>query len=263
MRVLLLSLFLVICLTSRSKAFVYPFAAAAAAAAPRRFCTTISLALSQTSDNHNEREPINGDSEPINGDTTYASYFTERTVNEPTGYSTDSGYSQFLTRREQRNRKRLLLQQEQNEDGYDGFQKKSTLKRILKFPLHIAGKALLPKRQTKEPGTLILVRHGESTWNANKTFTGWADADLSEQGVREVEHAARLLLEGGYEIDIVFTSRLKRAIKSVWIFLQEMNQSFIPVYKSWRLNERMYGALTGLSKKETADLLGQELVQSW
>jgi 2,3-bisphosphoglycerate-dependent phosphoglycerate mutase len=86
---------------------------------------------------------------------------------------------------------------------------------------------------------------------------------LSEQGVREVEHAARLLLEGGYEIDIVFTSRLKRAIKSVWILLQEMNQSYLPVYKSWRLNERMYGALTGLSKKETAEKLGPELVQSW
>lgn len=78
-----------------------------------------------------------------------------------------------------------------------------------------------------------------------------------------MEHAARLLLEGGYEIDIVFTSRLKRAIKSVWILLQEMNESFIPVFKSWRLNERMYGALTGLSKRETADLIGQELVQSW
>ena len=114
-----------------------------------------------------------------------------------------------------------------------------------------------------EPGTLILVRHGESLWNANKTFTGWADPDLSERGKREVEHAARLLLEGGYEIDVVFTSRLKRAIRSVWIILQELNRVYLPVFKSWRLNERHYGALTGLSKTETAARLGQELVQDW
>ena len=114
-----------------------------------------------------------------------------------------------------------------------------------------------------EPGTLILVRHGESEWNANKTFTGWADPDLSEQGVRETEHAARLLLAGGYDIDVVFTSRLTRAIRSVWIILVEMNQVYIPVFKSWRLNERMYGALTGLCKKDTAEQLGAELVQSW
>ena len=114
---------------------------------------------------------------------------------------------------------------------------------------------------TIQPGNLILVRHGESEWNANKTFTGWADPDLSEQGVRETEHAARLLLAGGFDIDVVFTSRLKRAIRSTWIILGEMNQLYIPVFKSWRLNERMYGALTGLCKKETAEQLGAELVQ--
>ena len=92
---------------------------------------------------------------------------------------------------------------------------------------------------------------------------GWADPDLSEQGVRETEHAARLLLAGGYDIDVVFTSRLKRAIRSTWIILGEMNQLYIPVFKSWRLNERMYGALTGLCKKETAEQLGAELVQTW
>jgi hypothetical protein len=79
---------------------------------------------------------------------------------------------------------------------------------------------------------------GESQWNKNKTFTGWADPDLTEQGTREVEHAARLLMEGGYRIDVVFTSRLKRAIRSVWILLQELNLVFMPVFKSWRLNER-------------------------
>jgi 2,3-bisphosphoglycerate-dependent phosphoglycerate mutase len=104
-------------------------------------------------------------------------------------------------------------------------------------------------------------RHGESEWNANKTFTGWADPDLSEQGRRETEHAARLLLAGGYDIDVVFTSRLKRAIRSTWIILGEMNQNYIPVFKSWRLNERMYGALTGLCKRETAEFMGEDLVQ--
>jgi len=94
-------------------------------------------------------------------------------------------------------------------------------------------------------------------------FSGWADPDLSERGLREVEHAARLLLEGGYEIDVIFTSRLKRAIRSVWIILQEMNNVYLPVFKSWRLNERNYGALTGLSKKETAEKLGHKLVQEW
>ena len=92
---------------------------------------------------------------------------------------------------------------------------------------------------------------------------GWADPDLSADGVREVEHAARLLLEGGWDIDLVFTSRLKRAIRSAWIILQELNEVYLPVFKSWRLNERMYGALTGLSKLQTADKLGSELVQEW
>lgn len=92
---------------------------------------------------------------------------------------------------------------------------------------------------------------------------GWADPNLSEKGIRETEHAARLLLAGGYDIDVVFTSRLKRAIRSTWIILGEMNQLYLPVFKSWRLNERMYGALTGLCKKETAERLGPDLVQSW
>lgn len=104
----------------------------------------------------------------------------------------------------------------------------------------------------------------ESTWNRNKTFTGWSDdADLTEQGTREMEHAARLLMEQGYEIDVVFTSRLKRAIRSVWILLQELNEVYVPVFKSWRINERHYGSLTGLSKTQTAERLGAELVQEW
>jgi 2,3-bisphosphoglycerate-dependent phosphoglycerate mutase len=149
---------------------------------------------------------------------------------------------------------------EENEDGWGDMRKKkrSLLIRLIRVPL----KALF-KPQAREPGTLILVRHGESTWNANQTFTGWADPDLTEKGRRESEHAARLLLEGGYEIDVVFTSRLKRAIRSTWIILQEMNSVYNPVFKSWRINERMYGALTGLGKKDTASQLGPELVQQW
>jgi hypothetical protein len=218
------------------------------------FCTAFLSPLPRRALPEGLRSSVNGDPPGVSGDG--GPYDYERLVNEPTGYSTDSGYSQFLTRQERKKRKREL-EMEQNEDGYEGYAKKSLFRRLAGSPLWKR------TRRQGEPGTLILVRHGESTWNANQTFTGWADADLSEQGVREVEHAARLLLEGGYEIDIVFTSRLKRAIKSVWILLQEMNQSYLPVYKSWRLNERMYGALTGLSKKETAEKLGPELVQSW
>jgi len=133
-------------------------------------------------------------------------------------------------------------------------------RRVMRAPFKLAKRILFPEI-AKEPGTLILIRHGESLWNYNKTFTGWADPDLSERGFREAEHAARLLLESGYEIDVVFTSRLKRAIRTLWIILQELNQVYIPVFKSWRLNERMYGALTGLSKTETAAQIGAELVQ--
>ena len=136
----------------------------------------------------NGDDPINGDipvngEVPINGDAIY-----NRFVNEPTGYSTDSGYSPFLTKREQRNRKREEDEKEQNEDGYEG-RKQSFMRRLLGLP-QAAWERVLPER-AQEPGTLILVRHGESLWNRNQTFTGWADADLSEKGVREVEHAAR------------------------------------------------------------------------
>ena len=151
---------------------------------------------------------------------------------------------------------------EMDEDGYWnmlGKRKRSLLTRLLRVPY----RALFGEYRTVEPGTLILVRHGESEWNANKTFTGWANPDLSPQGYREVEHAARLLLEGGYKVDVVFTSRLKRAIRSSWILMKELNEVHLPVFKSWRLNERMYGALTGLSKTETAERLGPKLVQEW
>lgn len=165
---------------------------------------------------------------------------------------------------------------EMDEDGYWGMQGTSSsskralvgrfIQNIVNLPKRFLGDPYLGRGRDGygvEPGTLILVRHGESLWNANKTFTGWADPDLSPQGYREVEHAARLLLEGGYKVDVVFTSRLKRAIRSSWLLLKEMNEVYLPVFKSWRLNERMYGALTGLSKTETAVRMGAELVQEW
>lgn len=114
-----------------------------------------------------------------------------------------------------------------------------------------------------QPGTLVLVRHGESTWNRNSTFSGWADVDLSARGEREVEHAARLLLEAGITVDVAYTSRLKRAIRSCWILLRGLDQIYRPVFKSWRLNERHYGALTGLSKPDLALELGEARVQRW
>jgi 2,3-bisphosphoglycerate-dependent phosphoglycerate mutase len=121
----------------------------------------------------------------------------------------------------------------------------------------------LPKKAKGKPGALILLRCGESTWNANQTFTGWADPDLTAAGYQECEHAARLLLAQGYSPDVVYTSRLKRAVRSAWTVLAEMDSQYLPVYKSWRLNERSYGALTGLSKKETAKQLGADVVQAW
>eukprot|EP00981_Chlorochromonas_danica_P009632 scaffold2798_cov160-Ochromonas_danica.AAC.1 len=113
------------------------------------------------------------------------------------------------------------------------------------------------------PGTLILVRHGESEWNSRDLFTGWVDVDLSERGVLEAEHGARLMLERGYTVDICYTSMLKRAIRSSWIILNEINQIYRPMIKSWRLNERMYGALEGHSKPGLAKLFGEEQVQKW
>ena len=94
-------------------------------------------------------------------------------------------------------------------------------------------------QEKKQPGTLILVRHGETEWNHRELFTGWVDVDLSDRGIREVEHAARLLLERGYTVDITYTSMLKRAIRSSWIILNEINQIYRPIIKTWRLNERM------------------------
>jgi len=110
---------------------------------------------------------------------------------------------------------------------------------------------------------VVLLRHGESVWNKKNYFTGWTDVDLSEKGVEEAHEAARLLEEGGYTFDIAFTSVLKRAIRTLWIVLEDMDLMWIPVVRSWRLNERMYGDLQGLNKAETAEKHGQEQVHIW
>ena len=124
-------------------------------------------------------------------------------------------------------------------------------------PRRFMPRTKIKERTGDEPGKLILIRHGESTWNASKLFTGWVDVDLSETGVSEVEHAARLLLERGYRLDVIYTSVLKRAIRSTMILLDELRQTYRPVVKDWRLNERHYGALQGLSKKAFADVMGR------
>jgi 2,3-bisphosphoglycerate-dependent phosphoglycerate mutase len=110
---------------------------------------------------------------------------------------------------------------------------------------------------------LVLLRHGESTWNKENRFTGWTDVPLSEKGIEEAREAGRLLREEGYVFDIAFTSVLKRAIKTLWIVLEEMDLMWLPVLNSWRLNERHYGALQGLNKSESAAQLGEDQVKIW
>jgi 2,3-bisphosphoglycerate-dependent phosphoglycerate mutase len=110
---------------------------------------------------------------------------------------------------------------------------------------------------------LMLLRHGESQWNFENRFTGWTDVDLSEKGLREAEQAAFLMKQAGYDFDIVFTSVLKRSIKTVWIVLEQLDRMWLPVEKCWRLNERHYGALEGLNKAETAQEFGENLVSQW
>ncbi len=110
---------------------------------------------------------------------------------------------------------------------------------------------------------LVLLRHGESTWNKENRFTGWTDVDLSEQGINEAKKAGRILKEQGYTFDVAYTSVLKRAIRTLWIVMDEMDLMWIPVYRSWRLNERHYGALQGLNKAETATKFGEKQVLIW
>ncbi|HEU0091547.1 MAG TPA: 2,3-diphosphoglycerate-dependent phosphoglycerate mutase [Vicinamibacteria bacterium] len=110
---------------------------------------------------------------------------------------------------------------------------------------------------------LVLLRHGESTWNLENRFTGWTDVDLTPKGIAEAHEAARLLREGGYAFDLCFTSVLKRAIRTLWIVLDDMDLMWLTVHRSWRLNERHYGALQGLNKAETTAQYGEKQVLVW
>jgi len=110
---------------------------------------------------------------------------------------------------------------------------------------------------------LVFVRHGQSTWNLENRFTGWTDVDLSERGIQEAHEAAEALREGEYTFDVAFTSVLKRAIRTLWIILDDLDLMWIPVHRSWRLNERHYGALQGLNKREMAEEFGLAQVQIW
>ncbi|GAB3033107.1 2,3-diphosphoglycerate-dependent phosphoglycerate mutase [Oleiagrimonas citrea] len=110
---------------------------------------------------------------------------------------------------------------------------------------------------------LVLIRHGQSQWNLENRFTGWADVDLTEQGIAEAREAGRLLTEAGFRFDLAHTSVLKRAVRTLWHVQDAMDQMWLPVHTDWRLNERHYGALTGLNKAETAAKYGDEQVHIW
>ncbi len=111
--------------------------------------------------------------------------------------------------------------------------------------------------------TLVLLRHGQSQWNQENRFTGWVDVPLSPLGIEEARRAGQLLKNEQFEFDVAFTSVLKRAIKTLWLTLEELDLMWIPVHRSWRINERMYGALQGLDKAETAARHGEEQVKIW
>jgi len=111
--------------------------------------------------------------------------------------------------------------------------------------------------------TLVLLRHGQSEWNLENRFTGWTDVDLTEQGIQEAHSAGELMRQEGFEFDVVYTSVLKRAIRTMWIAMDEIDQMWLPVERRWRLNERHYGALQGLNKAETARKMGAEQVKLW
>uniref|UniRef100_A0A8C3T9C2 Phosphoglycerate mutase n=1 Tax=Chelydra serpentina TaxID=8475 RepID=A0A8C3T9C2_CHESE len=126
----------------------------------------------------------------------------------------------------------------------------------------LSGHAALPapKMPTHR---LVIVRHGESTWNQENRFCGWFDADLSEKGAEEARRGAQALREAGYEFDVCYTSVLKRAIRTLWAILDGIDQMWLPVVRTWHLNERHYGGLTGLNKAETAARHGEEQVKIW
>jgi 2,3-bisphosphoglycerate-dependent phosphoglycerate mutase len=110
---------------------------------------------------------------------------------------------------------------------------------------------------------LVLLRHGESVWNQENRFTGWTDVELTQKGIREAVEAGRALKDAGITFDVAYTSVLRRAIKTLWLVMEEMDRMWLPVFRSWRLNERHYGALQGLNKAETAEKHGMEQVHIW
>ena len=110
---------------------------------------------------------------------------------------------------------------------------------------------------------IVLLRHGESSWNKENRFTGWTDVDLTEKGIEEAKQAGRLMKEAGFEFDQAYSSVLKRAMRTLWLALEEMDRLWIPIQRNWRLNERHYGALQGLNKAETAAKYGDDQVLVW
>ncbi len=110
---------------------------------------------------------------------------------------------------------------------------------------------------------IVLLRHGQSQWNLSNRFTGWTDVDLTDTGREEAANAGKLLLQENFEFDLVYTSVLKRAIRTMWIALDQLDQMWLPIIRDWRLNERHYGALQGLNKAETAEKHGEEQVKIW
>jgi len=178
---------------------------------------------------------------------------------------TIEGYSRCLSPTEART---SILDESRQ---YSIIDRRPKWQRALRKPVKLLTKPIAKKvisskvlrNKPTKPGSLILLRCGESKWTKTGRFTGWADPDIIQPGILEMEHAARLLLSEGYEPDIIYTSRLTRAVKSTWTVLNELNAPYLPVYKSWRLNERNYGALTGLKKMDAAKELGVEVVQAW
>jgi len=121
----------------------------------------------------------------------------------------------------------------------------------------------MKENQKKTPRQIVLLRHGESLWNKENLFSGWTDVDLSEHGIHESKEAGSVLMEHGFSFDVAFTSVLKRAIRTLWIVLDEMDLMWIPVLRDWHLNERHYGALQGLNKPDTAKEYGEDRVKLW
>ncbi|TMW62454.1 hypothetical protein Poli38472_005072 [Pythium oligandrum] len=136
-------------------------------------------------------------------------------------------------------------------------------RRSLALSMRARNAAFLSQKANKHTHTLVLIRHGESEWNRQNRFTGWYDVQLSEKGNKEAKAAGELLKKEGYTFDIAYTSYLKRAIRTLWHVLEQTDLMWIPVFKTWRLNERHYGALTGLDKKETVDKHGKDQVMIW